>query len=253
MAASQINTTDTVTGLSVAIATELIGGKHYLARMAVDATGALIDPATAAKQDAQTALLTAIGAYLDGLEGFTDGLEALLGTGNGTLAGLLAAFKAEDAVHVSGDLGLPALAIRKDVPGALGDDGDYTLLQTGSDGRLHAAVVNNQVTVVVANIANGASLTGGIDLGTARLCRIAMPAAWTAAVLSFQASYDGATYNDLYTAGGSEYIIQAAASRSILLPVSDFIGVRYVKIRSGTSAAAVAQAASRDLQAILVN
>jgi len=34
--------------------------------------------ATSAKQDAQTALLTAIDGHVDGLEGFTDGVEALL-------------------------------------------------------------------------------------------------------------------------------------------------------------------------------
>lgn len=54
-----------------------------------------------------------------------------------TLAAILAALKAEDAAHVSGDLGLPALVIRKDTAVALGADGDYTLLQTDANGKLH--------------------------------------------------------------------------------------------------------------------
>lgn len=45
--------------------------------------------------------------------------------------------KAEDAAHVSGDIGAMALAVRNDVEGSLVDaDGDYAPLQVDSSGRL---------------------------------------------------------------------------------------------------------------------
>lgn len=46
--------------------------------------------------------------------------------------------KAEDAVHSSGDVGVMALAVRKDSPTQLaGTDGDYSPMITDSAGRLH--------------------------------------------------------------------------------------------------------------------
>lgn len=105
--------------------------------------------------------------------------------------------------------------------------------------------INNYLT---ATIANGASLSGAVDLGDSRAARLAFPAAWTAAVVTVMTSMDGTTYRDLYDKDGTEYTIQAAASRSVLLPVADFYGIRYVKFRSGTSAAAVNQGAARVLE-----
>lgn len=108
--------------------------------------------------------------------------------------------------------------------------------------------MKNFTSVLTATIASGASLSGAVDLGSGgRAARIAMPAAWTTANLTFQASYDGITYNNLYDKDGVEYTAQAAASRSILLPVADWYGIRYLKVRSGTSAAAVNQGAARSL------
>ena len=52
----------------------------------------------------------------------------------------MAALKAEDAAHVSGDFGLPLLAIRaaSDTP-TTDADGDYTLLKVDEEGRLKVA------------------------------------------------------------------------------------------------------------------
>ncbi len=100
-----------------------------------------------------------------------------------------------------------------------------------------------QVSTFAATIAATGSLSGLVDLGVYRLARIVMPSVWTAAVITFQTSPDGTNWNDLYDASGAEYVVQAAASRSIIIPYADFLGTRYLKIRSGTSAAAVAQSA----------
>lgn len=113
-------------------------------------------------------------------------------------------------------------------------------------------VGNGQVSTTTATISSGNSLSSGIDLGTARLARIVMPASWTAANLTFQTSPDNSTWSDLYDSYGTEYTVTAAASRAIIIPLVDFIGVRYIKVRSGTAGAAVAQGADRTLTLVLV-
>ena len=96
------------------------------------------------------------------------------------------------------------------------------------------------------------SITAAIDLLHTRLARIDMPATWTAANLTFQASWDGVTFNNLYDAAGSEYVVTAAASRAIIIPLVDLFGARFLKIRSGLAGAAVNQAAARTLKLTLV-
>lgn len=116
------------------------------------------------------------------------------------------------------------------------------------------AVTAGQITTATATIASGASITGNIDLGLMRLGRIMMPAAWTSANITLQTSPDGVdwTSTGLYDATGAEYTITAAAGRSILVPLSDMLSVRYLRIRSGTSGTPVAQAAARSITLILV-
>lgn len=102
-----------------------------------------------------------------------------------------------------------------------------------------------------ATIANGESLSGAVDCGNKRLAGIHMPADWTAADLTFQGSSDGTTFNNLYDKDGVEYTVDAADDRYIIVPLADFIGIRHLKIRSGTSGSAVAQGASRALTLVL--
>lgn len=96
-----------------------------------------------------------------------------------------------------------------------------------------------------AVIANGASLSGVVNLGGTSVLAVIMPASWTAANLTVQASMDGVNFYDLYTASGTEFMITAAASRCLMLQPADVLGARYVKLRSGTAAAAVTQGAER--------
>lgn len=105
-----------------------------------------------------------------------------------------------------------------------------------------------------AVILNTASLSAAIDLGDQRLHRIAMPAGWTAAGLTFQASADGVAFNDLYNDAG-EYALSSsvvAAARSIVVDQAIFYGIRYLKVRSGPAAAAVNQGADRTLTLVTV-
>lgn len=106
---------------------------------------------------------------------------------------------------------------------------------------------------VSATIAINQSLSGAVALGDGVLTGIVMPTAWTAAVLTFQVSHDGSTYQNLYDEAGGEYTIAADAARNIAVPAGDFSGWSYLKIRSGTSAAAVNQAAARTLTLVARN
>jgi len=98
-----------------------------------------------------------------------------------------------------------------------------------------------------ATIAAGQSLSGAVSLGAFTLVGISMPAAWTAAGLSFQASPDGgATWQELYDTAGNEITFTAAAGQFLMLaatPSYDWRGINMVKVRSGTASVAVNQAA----------
>jgi hypothetical protein len=102
---------------------------------------------------------------------------------------------------------------------------------------------------VQTTIANGTSLSPAIDLADYgyRPIAIVMPGTWTAANLTFQASHDGSTFNNLYTMAGVEYLVTATTSQFIILNPADFLGVQVLKIRSGTSGTPVSQGADRVL------
>ena len=110
-------------------------------------------------------------------------------------------------------------------------------------------------SVVTATIANGESLSGAVDLTEQgkRLLGIQMPAAWTEAGLTFQASAGGSTYVDLYMGAAELAIPTVVASSFVILPsANDFLGLRYLKIRSGTTGTPVNQGAARTLQLVLL-
>ena len=108
------------------------------------------------------------------------------------------------------------------------------------------------VRVVTVVIANAASLSGTVDLdgGDRQMVGMQMPAAWTAADVTFAVSHDGTTFVPLHWSG-AEYTIAAAggadASLGVSLEPSAFAGWPFVRVRSGTSAAAVNQLAERTL------
>lgn len=113
--------------------------------------------------------------------------------------------------------------------------------------------VRGPLTTKTVTIPNGGSLSDPIDLGAYHLARISTPAAWDAADLTFQASHDGVTFNNLHVAASdTEYTVQAGASRDILIPVDDFLSISHLKIRSGTSGVAVNQSAARSLVLTLI-
>lgn len=107
-------------------------------------------------------------------------------------------------------------------------------------------------TTKTATIANGESLSAGVRFDGAALVAIIMPAAWTAASLTFQASVDDITYNNVYNESGIEKTVTASTSRYIALNPADFVGANYIKVRSGTSGTPVNQDAERALSLVVI-
>jgi len=103
-----------------------------------------------------------------------------------------------------------------------------------------------------ATIAISTSLSAAIALPPGWYpAAILMPAAWTAADLTFQLSLDGTTFADLYDDAGTEVTAKAAAARYITLDPLEFRTARAIKLRSGTAASAVNQEAARTLILVL--
>ena len=103
------------------------------------------------------------------------------------------------------------------------------------------------------SIGSGASESGEVDFGSARLAAIFMPAAWTAADITLLASHEsGGTFQDVYGDDGTEEALTVAASR--VVAIDDAAGVlaslRFIKLRSGTTGTPVNQAAARTLYLI---
>lgn len=98
------------------------------------------------------------------------------------------------------------------------------------------------IVLVTTTIVDATSLSPGVDLAGRALVGIVTPAGWTTAVMTFQVSPDNSTWFEYEDVNGTAIQIPStAASKYRALDPADFIGVRYLKVRSGTSAAAVSQ------------
>lgn len=99
---------------------------------------------------------------------------------------------------------------------------------------------------IAVAIANGQSLSAAVPLGSAIVIGIEIPAAWTTANLTFQASADDTTYLDVYDSAGTELTVTVGGvSRHIALDQTLFVGFSSIKVRSGTTGTPVAQGGAR--------
>lgn len=93
-----------------------------------------------------------------------------------TLATVAAAIKAEDAAHVSGDMGVPMFAMRQAADTtSTSDDGDYTILKIDEEGRLKVSSkpasypdITGDITAIQATI--GVPVAGGTVAGDVSRC-----------------------------------------------------------------------------------
>ena len=103
--------------------------------------------------------------------------------------------------------------------------------------------------IKTATILNGASQSDVIDLKGYQLVGLNMPAAWTAAAITYLASptLDG-TYLPVYESG-IEVTDPAAASQYVAIGANAvaLASIRFLKLRSGNLALPVAQGADRTI------
>lgn len=110
-------------------------------------------------------------------------------------------------------------------------------------------------------IANGASVSGAVDMQACTAARIlinptgASSAAWTAANLTFLGSEDGVVYGNVHDEFGTEATVVVptgadAAMKMIVVTPASWWSWRWLKIRSGTSSSAVNQLAARTIKVI---
>lgn len=97
------------------------------------------------------------------------------------------------------------------------------------------------------SIGAGASLSGAAKIA-GRLVGIYLPA-WDSAAVTFQAcdTSDGTFQNVYDDAGNEESIAASTGDRYVHLNPDDWLGVNFVKCRSGTAAAAVNQTTAETL------
>lgn len=109
-------------------------------------------------------------------------------------------------------------------------------------GALAFAQVPRYPRTVSLTIAAGGSLSAGVDLKGCTLARMELPTI-TSAAITFAVSEDGGTYKELYDFYGSAVAYPASTGGVIVaLSPGDWFGLKFLKVRSGTSASAVTQA-----------
>lgn len=110
----------------------------------------------------------------------------------------------------------------------------------------------------VASIPNGASVSGTVDLLSTALLAFIVPTAWTAAALNIEVSMTGGgNASEWVTAGLYDASSTASGNYPSLTPGAAYavdtltlLPFRYVRLRSGTLASPVNQAAQRDFTLI---
>jgi len=111
-------------------------------------------------------------------------------------------------------------------------------------------VAKGQQQIQDCTITSGQSLSAGVDLGVFRLVGLSMPTTLEPTTLTFQSSFDGTNWNNIFTSAGTEVTVISAASRRIIVAPADFYGVRYLRVRGGTSGVPTTVAADRIIKLI---
>ncbi len=122
-----------------------------------------------------------------------------------------------------------------------------------ADDASNVSAVAPAPTSTTATISSGQAVSSAVQVN-GKMVGIILPTGWTTAAVTFLGSPDDTTYSPIYDAGIERTIASAdaVAGRLILLPLPDWLGVKFVKIRSGTNAAAVNQAAARTITIMTV-
>lgn len=103
-----------------------------------------------------------------------------------------------------------------------------------------------------ASIPAGAAVSGTINSGAQTLHGVLIPSNWTAADLTFEISVDGgATFFNMKSTTNAEIDYQVAAGSYVAIDPTLWRAINCFRIRSGTSAVPVNQAANVTLEIVL--
>jgi hypothetical protein len=107
-------------------------------------------------------------------------------------------------------------------------------------------------------IANGASLSGVVDLGagsdfggTGVQVTFFVPSGWDAAAVNALLSLDGVNFFPMSSGLAEFTVVPGLTPSTAAVTAVNFAGARYVKFRSGTAAAPVNQTADRVFTMVL--
>lgn len=197
--------------------------------------------ATAAKQDTGNTTLASILAKLSADPATQTTLAAILAkltsdpstgakqdTGNTTLSSILAKLSADPATQTT-----------------------LAAILTKLNANLNAIAPAPTSTTI--SISSGQSLSASYQTD-GKFVGFIVPAAWTTAAITFAGSVDGTNFYPIFDAGLERTIASAdvVTGRMIILNLSDWLGVKFVRIRSGTSGTPVNQTAQRNFIVISV-
>jgi len=105
---------------------------------------------------------------------------------------------------------------------------------------------------VTTSIANGAALSSAVNTADHEYGIILMPAAWTAASIGFQISYDNSTYYKLYDHDGNLLQVDSPAASGAYQIPNAAMTARYMKLWSQNgSGTNTNQAAARTVKLLL--
>jgi len=106
--------------------------------------------------------------------------------------------------------------------------------------------------VRVVTIPAGQSDSDPVFTEQYRLASVYMPVSWDTAQLTFRGSFEQAgAYIPVFDRNGSEYVVVTAAGRYVSVPLLDLAGLRWLRLRSGTSDAPINQSAERQIRIML--
>lgn len=111
-------------------------------------------------------------------------------------------------------------------------------------------------TATVTIPSSSLHVSDAADIHNSRVKAIVTPSAWSSAVITFQGSFDGTTYYDIYTDTGTQVGV-TALSTSLAYALTPTIrdqlaSFNYVKLRSGVSSSGDDQSAARVLTLALM-
>lgn len=119
------------------------------------------------------------------------------------------------------------------------------------------------VGVIGVQIPNNQAVSGEIDLGSNDLVAFEMPESWAGTAITFQSKANRGEvsgggqapedWDDVYDDAGTEVSVTVAASRVVVVGTVTKAAIgalRYLRIRSGTSAAPVNQSPAKEIRVL---